>query len=78
MTMASSTTMPIARISAKRVIRLTVKPIASIAAKAPMIVTVPSLPGPASPEILEEQRDHDQDEDASFEQRLVDRIGSTG
>ena len=39
MTMASSTTMPIARMMANNVDRLTVKPSAAIAAKAPMIVT---------------------------------------
>ena len=39
MTMASSTTMPIASTMANRVERLTVKPSAAIAAKAPMMVT---------------------------------------
>ena len=39
MTMASSTTMPMASTMAKSVDRLTVKPSAAIAAKAPMIVT---------------------------------------
>ena len=38
-TMASSTTMPMARMSANSVIRLMLKPRAAIAAKAPMIVT---------------------------------------
>ena len=39
MTMASSTTMPMARISANRVIRFTVKSSAAMAMKAPMMVT---------------------------------------
>ena len=39
MTIASSTTMPIARMMANSVERLTVKPSAAIAAKAPMMVT---------------------------------------
>ena len=39
MTMASSTTMPMARIKANRVMRLTVKPSRAMAAKAPMMVT---------------------------------------
>ena len=39
MTMASSTTMPMDRIRANRVIRLMVKPRAIMAAKAPMMVT---------------------------------------
>ena len=38
-TMASSTTMPIARMIANSVVRLTLNPIAAIAAKAPMMVT---------------------------------------
>ena len=38
-TIASSTTMPMTRTSAKSVDRLTVKPSAAIAAKAPMMVT---------------------------------------
>ena len=38
-TIASSTTMPMARMMANSVDRLTVKPSAAIAAKAPMIVT---------------------------------------
>ena len=39
MTMASSTTMPMARMRANRVIKLTVKPSMAMAAKAPMMVT---------------------------------------
>ena len=39
MTMASSTTMPIASTSANRLVVLTVKPIIDIAANAPMMVT---------------------------------------
>ena len=39
MTIASSTTIPIARIKANKVIKLTEKPSNAMAAKAPMIVT---------------------------------------
>jgi len=39
MMMASSTTMPMARIRANRVMRLMVKPRAAMAMKAPMMVT---------------------------------------
>ena len=79
MTMASSTTMPMARIRANRVIRLTVKPSRAMAAKAPMMVTGTVVAGhQRGPPVLQEHHDDDEHQDAGFIEGVVHRVDGSG
>jgi len=75
MTMASSTTMPMARMRANRVIRLTVKPSRAMAAKAPMMVhRHGGGRNQHGPPILQEHHDDDKHQDAGLKQGDIDRV----
>src|SRR5262249_53414038 len=72
MTMASSTTMPMARIRAKRVMRFTVKPSSAIAAKAPMIVTGKVVGGTQpGQKFSENKHNHQQPQYPRLDKRFV-------